>query len=217
MQILHASKKYNIPTISEKCTEFLQKQLCPANVCMILEQSEFFQETTLSDICLELITKHTREALQGESFLGISLQTLDKILDCECLSIVERDLFECCLKWDRAQLSQKGQTIDGPSIRRTLGVVLYKIHLPVIPVEEFGSVVSKSGVLSMEEELELFRYMSLKEKPANYPLAFPTSGRGSVESAYYLEAMKYPNYINKSEYENIKSIVNNIPIYATRK
>ncbi len=42
--VLYAAKKYMIPTLEAECKMFLEKKLCPFNVCAVFEQVvDFFQ------------------------------------------------------------------------------------------------------------------------------------------------------------------------------
>ncbi len=36
--VLYAAKKYMLPDLENLCREFLDKELCPANVCPVLDQ-----------------------------------------------------------------------------------------------------------------------------------------------------------------------------------
>ena len=118
LQILHASKKYNLPQITKKCTRFLEMELCPENACIILEQSEFFNEAELSEKCLEMIGTYTDESTKGENFHQISLPTLDKILALESVTISEIELFRRCLGWASIHLKKQKCPVNGRSIRQ---------------------------------------------------------------------------------------------------
>ncbi len=42
LSILYAAKKYILPDLENLCREFLDKELCPSNVCIVLEQVNDF-------------------------------------------------------------------------------------------------------------------------------------------------------------------------------
>ena len=56
----------------------------------------------------------------------------------------------------------------------------------------------------MEEELTLFRYISLKDKPLEFQLAFPTTKRGNFNNACFLYPYNYRKPITVSGSKHIQ-------------
>ena len=52
MGVLYLAKKYMVPSLADKCTEYLQNNLAPSNVFNILPTAEKFEEKELVDRCM---------------------------------------------------------------------------------------------------------------------------------------------------------------------
>ena len=94
MQIIYASKKYLIPGLTKKCTDFLERILNGENVAIILEQCLMFQEQEMVLKCMKVIGEETQEVLQSECFSKVSNDTLVKILETDGSSVSEVELFQ---------------------------------------------------------------------------------------------------------------------------
>ncbi|CAI2350819.1 unnamed protein product [Caenorhabditis sp. 36 PRJEB53466] len=76
MTTLYTAKKYAVPAMEKACVQFLKRSLLPDNAFMMLSQAKLFDEPELKQQCLEVIDKNTLEALNGEGFTEIDLDTL---------------------------------------------------------------------------------------------------------------------------------------------
>ena len=55
MEVLYLAKKYIVPSLAEKCSEYLQKNLDPSNVFKILPTAEKFEKKELEDRCWKVV------------------------------------------------------------------------------------------------------------------------------------------------------------------
>lgn len=88
------AKKYAVPAMEHACVQFLKDSLVPDNAFMMLSQAKLFDEPELKQQCLEVIDKNTLEALNGEGFDEIDLDTLCEVLTRDGLRIRELFLFQ---------------------------------------------------------------------------------------------------------------------------
>ena len=51
MQVLYLAKKYLVPSLADKCTEYLQKHLQASNVFSVLPQAQKFEDKDLEERC----------------------------------------------------------------------------------------------------------------------------------------------------------------------
>ena len=63
MQVLYLAKKYMVPSLADKCTEYLRKQLEASNVFSILPQAQKYEDKNLENRCWGVIEMHTEQAL----------------------------------------------------------------------------------------------------------------------------------------------------------
>ena len=61
MNVLYLAKKYLVPSLAEKCAEFLRKNLDASNVFTILPQAQKFEDKELEDRCWKVIQMHTED------------------------------------------------------------------------------------------------------------------------------------------------------------
>ncbi|CAI5449723.1 unnamed protein product [Caenorhabditis angaria] len=97
MTTLYTAKKYAVPAMETACVEFLTQSLEADNAFMLLTQAKLFDEPQLEQLCLELIDRNTIEALNGDGFTEIDLNTLCDVLMRDTLRIRELHLFQVSL------------------------------------------------------------------------------------------------------------------------
>ena len=61
MQVMYLANKYMVPSLAEKCTEYLRKNLKASNVFCILPHAQKFEDKDLEDRCWEVIEMQTEE------------------------------------------------------------------------------------------------------------------------------------------------------------
>ena len=101
MHILNASKKYDIPLLTQSCVDFIDKSLNPNNACSILKHSLFFEEKELTNRCMLMIEDNTQSAFSSDAFMGISQDTLAYVLESDDLRMAEIDIFKQCFNGPR--------------------------------------------------------------------------------------------------------------------
>ena len=57
MQVLYLANKYMVPSLAEKCAEYLRDNLKASNVFCILPHAQKFEDKDLEDRCWEVIKK----------------------------------------------------------------------------------------------------------------------------------------------------------------
>lgn len=182
--VLYASKKYLLPGLVSKCTEFLKENLDASNACTILEPSFMLEEGELMEKCLKIIKLQTNLALESRSFLETTQRTLSRILDSEMFTVSEVDVFGACLKWARQKCEERDKEPTGVNMRETLGDCIHKFRFPDMEMRDFARVVAYSEVLSKDEEVEIYRYIA-------DPSLFTTAGGFSRKSRFLPGPFEY--------------------------
>jgi len=175
MGVLYLAKKYMVPSLADKCTEYLQENLDPSNVFSILPSAQKYEEKNLVDRCWKVIDKHTEEAVKSDGFATIEKSLLEAVVVRNTLSIKEVNLFKAVNLWAANACERQGLTTDGEIKRRILGESIVKgIRFPVMKQDEFANVVIDSKILTPEEVFAFFKYYSSALKS---PLEFSESLR----------------------------------------
>ena len=71
MGVLYLAKKYIVPSLTDKCTKFLQDHLDPSDVFSILPSAQKYEEKKLVDKCWKVIDNQTEEAVKSDGFATI--------------------------------------------------------------------------------------------------------------------------------------------------
>ena len=173
--VLYLAKKYIVPSLTDKCTKFLEDHLHPSNVFNILPFVQKYEEKNLVDQCWKVIDKQTEEAVKSDGFATIERSLLEAVVVRDTLSIKEVNLFKAVNLWATNECERQDLTTDGEIKRRILGESVVKgLRLPVMKEDEFANVVLDSKILTLEEIVAFFKYYN---SVLNSPLEFSESVR----------------------------------------
>ncbi|ETN80092.1 PHR domain protein [Necator americanus] len=168
MTTLYTAKKYAVPAMETACVEFLKQSLGADNAFMLLTQARLFDEPQLAKLCLEIIDKNTFEALNGEGFTDIDLETLCIVLARDTLRIKEAQLFQAyrftTIYFE--ECARRGLEPTTENRRAVLGRAVQLIRFPLMTVEEFAQSAAQSGLLTDREVVNLFLYFTVNPKPS---------------------------------------------------
>ena len=99
MGVLYLAKKYIVPSLTNKCAEYLKEKLDPSNVFSILPFAQKYEEKALVDRCWMLIENHTEAAVKSEGFETIERSLLKEVVARDNLLIKEVSLFQAVDRW----------------------------------------------------------------------------------------------------------------------
>ena len=161
MGVLYLAKKYMVPSLIEKCTEYLQKNLNPSNVFSILSTAEKYEEKELVDRCWKVVDKETKAAVKSDGFATIERSLLEAVVSRDTLTIRGIDLFKAVDQWATKECEKQGLAANGEQKRRILGEEIIKaIRFPVMKEKEFSAVVLDAKILSLEEVIIFFKFFT---------------------------------------------------------
>ena len=176
--VLYLAKKYMVPSLAEKCKDYLQDKLDPSNVFTILPTALKYEEKNLVDLCWKVIESETEHALKADGFETIEKTLLEALVQRETLEIREAELFKACDRWAINQCREQGLATDGELKRRILGEEIIKgIRYAVMKQEEFAGVVLDAKILTPDEIVTFFKFFSSQE--ISLPLGFSETRRRS--------------------------------------
>ena len=107
MGVLYLAKKYMVPSLAAKCTDYLQDNLDPSNVFSILPSAQKYEEENLVDQCWKVIDKQTDEAVKSVWFESIERSLLEAVVKCNPLWIEEIELFKAVDLWRQRDVRDK--------------------------------------------------------------------------------------------------------------
>ena len=161
MQVLYSANKYMVPSLAEKCTDYLRHNLQASNVFCILPHAQKFEDKHLEGRCWKVIEEQTEEAVTSDEFVTVERSVVETVVMREELNVKEVELFKAVDRWATEQSKRQGIISDGESKRRILGEEIVKaIRFPLMAQEEFASVVIDSRILTMDEVGDLVKHYS---------------------------------------------------------
>jgi len=159
MEVLYLANKYMLPSLAEKCAEYLRRNLKASNVFCILPHAQKFEDKDLEDRCWKVIEEQTEEALKSDEFVTVERSLVETVVEREGLNVKEVELFKAVDRWATEQSKKQGITPDGESKRRIIGEEIVKaIRFPLMVEKEFASVVIDSRILSLDEVRDLVKH-----------------------------------------------------------
>ena len=174
--VLYLAKKYIVPSLADKCKDYLQDKLDPSNVFTILPTAQKYEEKNLVDRCWKVIDRQTGQALKSDGFETIENTLLEALVQRETLQIREAELFKACDRWAINQCRKQGLATDGELKRRVLGEKIIKaIRYAAMKQEEFAGVVLDAKILTLDEIVNFFKFFSSQE--TSPPLGFSETRR----------------------------------------
>ena len=190
MQVMYLANKYMVPSLAEKCTEYLRDSLTAANVFSILSHAQKFEYKDLEDRCWEVIEEHTEEAVTSDEFVTVERSIVESIVKREVLSVTEVELFKAVDRWATKEGERQGITPDGEKKRRILGEEIVKgIRFPLMSMKEFAAVVNDTAILSRKETGDMLKYYA---DVLTTPLPFLQGARKKVTR---FRVYSFNNYI----------------------
>ena len=161
MQVLYLANKYIVPSLAEKCAEYLRNNLNASNVFFILPRAQKFEDKDLEDRCWKVIKEQTEEAVTSDGFITVERSIVESVVKREELSVTELELFKAVDRWATAEVQRQGFTPDGKTKRRILGEDIVKaIRFPLILMKDFMSVVFDSDILTFHEVGNMMKHYS---------------------------------------------------------
>ena len=217
MQVLYLAKKYMLPSLADKCTEFLQENLDASNVFHVLPDAEKYEEKDLVDHCWGVIDDQTDEAVKSDGFVKIEKSVLEALVERDSLNVKEVELFKAVDCWATKECEKQGLAAEGSVKRKVLGERIVKaIRFPVMEQKEFAEVVLDCDVLTKKEISDMMKYFSSL-------LIFPmgcseTTRRGRTRLSRFGSGTKVKSWHHSlsNPHSMIVSVDKNIKLHSVR-
>ena len=161
MGVLYLAKKYMVPSLVDKCEQFLGENLDATNVFNILPFAEKYEARNLMAICWKLLDKESEDAFKSDAFSTIERSLLEVVVKRDTLNIKEINLFFAIDKWARKACERQGLIARGKVKRRILGEnVVKEIRSPVMTFYEFAKFVIDCQILTQKEVSDIVKYFA---------------------------------------------------------
>ena len=189
MGVLYLAKKYMVPSLADKCTEYLHDNLDPSNVFSILPSAEKYEDKLLVDRCWKVVDRKTEAAMKSDGFATIGRSLLEALVERDTLNIAEVELFKGVVEWAKNESEKRGSATDGQEKRRILGERIVKaIRFPVMKQKEFITVVLDHKILTLAEVTNLIKHFNSSQ---NSPVGFPVAKRSGPSTSDLMRCSRF--------------------------
>ncbi|XP_076117999.1 BTB/POZ domain-containing protein 6-like [Mytilus galloprovincialis] len=196
--LMYAAQKYQIAGLISKCEKYLQKKLAVNNACTLFSHAKFFTMDKLKTNALKYIADNAMEVFKNDDFLLLSSENLVDIIKLDSLCIPEVEVFRAVLSWVDLKLTQSKIKIDGESRRDGLlkDGILFTIAVPLLSLEDFTSVVIPSSILTHEEQLQIFKALTIPNSASSCGKFRVCPRKGGKIVEVLVNDILYPGNIN---------------------
>ena len=201
MQVLYLAKKYLIPSLADKCTEYLQEHVEASNVFSVLLQAQQFDDKDLEERCWEVLETHTENAVTSEEFVTLERSLVDSVVKRERLNVKEVDLFKAVDRWATKEVERQRLSPARKVKRRILGEEIVKaIRFPVMSQKEFASVVVDCEILTKNEIGLMMKHYGSVGLESSLPFMHSPRqpGAGPLHRIYRFRKVSSPDMPNGS-------------------
>ena len=172
MGVLYLAKKYVVPSLADKCTDFLQGKLHASDVFSILPRAYHYEEKKLVKGCWRVIDEHSEEAIKSDGFATLERSLIEEVVKRDTLNIEEVELFKAVDSWATKKCKEEGLAADGSVKRKLLGENIVKaIRFPAMKQQDFADVVLDTKILTQDEVSDVVKYFnSVLSSPIGFPV-----------------------------------------------
>lgn len=189
--VLTAATTYNVVNASEACESFLVDGLTISTAwSMFIRSASLGMDATWG---MEFICNNFQELVTQAAFLDISEKQLCLLLQDDTLVAPnEVDLFKQVVKWGEAELKRRVAAAGSevPDLAGVLSPVVRHIRFPLMKLEHLSSVVAPSNVLTGEQLLQCFTYVSISDASTRAGLPMPFSSKARPARKRYIPVKK---------------------------
>ena len=209
MQVLYLAKKYMLPSLADKCSEFLRENLDASNVFHVLPNVQKYEEKDLEKHCWQVIDQQTDEAVKSDGFVTIEKSMLEELVERDSLNVREVELFKAVDCWATKECEKQGLAAEGSVKRKILGERIVKaIRFPVMEQEEFADVVLDCDILTKKESFDLVKYFNSVLK---FPIKFSEATRPGLGSLQRIKMSRFGS-IRKNKWSYYAGYTNSIVV-----
>ena len=161
MQVLYLASKYMVPSLVDKCSEYLTGNVNASNVFSILMHAQKFEIKDLEELCWEIVKSEAKDVVASDEFSTLPRSLVEAVVKMKKLYIKEVELFKAVDRWATVEIEKQGLTPDGKTKRQLLGDEIVKsIKFSSMSQKDFAAHVPELNILTMEEVSTMFQFFS---------------------------------------------------------
>ena len=172
MGVFYLARKYMVPSLTERCSEYLRDNLSAENVFSVLPLAQKYEDEHLVTRCWEIVDRKTEDAVKSEAFFVIEKSFLKSVLERDSLSVEEVELFKAVDCWAERECVKQGLPSEGKEKRKVLGEeIVSLIRFPIMSLKSFSVDVVGKNILRKQEISSVLQHLhGVKVRDMNFPV-----------------------------------------------
>ncbi|XP_063619911.1 BTB/POZ domain-containing protein 9 [Cydia splendana] len=137
LDMLGLAHQFDFQELEAAISDYLRQVLALRNVCSVLDAARLYGLDALMDYCYNFLDRNATEVLQHDSFLQLSVEALQGLLERDSFFAPEVDIFKAVCKWFEANQ----QWVKSESGQAQVEKILKCVRLTLMSLEELLRVV----------------------------------------------------------------------------
>ncbi|XP_013140808.1 PREDICTED: BTB/POZ domain-containing protein 9 [Papilio polytes] len=150
LDMLGLAHQFNFQELEAAISDYLRQVLALRNVCAVLDAARLYGLEALMDYCYNFLDRNATEILQHDSFLQLSVEALQGLLERDSFFAPEVDIFKAVCNWFTANQ----QWVKSDSGMMQVEKVLKCVRLPLMSLEELLTVVRPVALVTPDMLLD---------------------------------------------------------------
>ncbi|XP_026329697.1 BTB/POZ domain-containing protein 9 [Hyposmocoma kahamanoa] len=150
LDMLGLAHQFNFQELEQAISDYLRQVLALRNVCAVLDAARLYGLDALLDYCYNFLDRNATDILQHESFLQLSVEALQGLLERDSFFAPEVDIFKAVCSWFNANQiwvkSESGQA--------QVEKILKCVRLTLMSLEELLTVVRPFALVTPDMLLD---------------------------------------------------------------
>ncbi|KAM4733161.1 kelch-like protein 3 isoform 3-T3 [Anableps anableps] len=152
--LLPAASLLQLMDVRQVCCEFLQSQLHPTNCLGIRAFADLHTCTQLLSQAHAYAEQHFSEVVQGEEFLGLTLQQVSSLISSDRLTVsTEEKVFEAMISWIK---------YDKPTRLEFMPKLMEHVRLPLLSRDYLVKIVEEEALIKNNNTCKDFLIEAMK-------------------------------------------------------
>ncbi|XP_047504600.1 BTB/POZ domain-containing protein 9 isoform X1 [Pieris napi] len=137
LDMLGLAHQFNFQKLEAAISDYLRQVLALRNVCAVLDAARLYRLDALMDYCFNFLDRNATEVLQHDTFLQLSIEALQGLLERDSFFAPEVDIFKAVCSWFNANQ----QWVKSDSGVAHVEKILKCVRLTLMSLEELLTVV----------------------------------------------------------------------------
>ncbi|XP_045446024.1 BTB/POZ domain-containing protein 9 [Melitaea cinxia] len=150
LDMLGLAHQFNFPELEAAVSDYLRQVLALRNVCAVLDAARLYGLDALMDYCYNFLDRNAAEVLQHDTFLQLSVDALQGLLERDSFFAPEVDIFKAVCNWFNANQ----QWVKSESGMAQVEKILKCVRLTLMSLEELLTVVRPFSLVTPDMLLD---------------------------------------------------------------